>query len=111
MKIHEYIKEDGSSPYKTWFDNLNAQDAARVISATCRLELGNTTGFRWLGEIGEFLIKGVPCYRIYIIQDGIKLVALFGSQEIKQSPECIGQAKSLYSEYKTQRYAGGDYVS
>ena len=31
MKVQEYIGEDGSNPFKAWFDGLNAQAAARVF--------------------------------------------------------------------------------
>ena len=43
MEVLEYVKEDGSNPYKKWFDGLNAQAAAKVTVAKARLELGNTS--------------------------------------------------------------------
>ena len=43
MQVLEYIREDGSNPYKKWFDSLNAQAAAKVTVAKVRLELGNTS--------------------------------------------------------------------
>ena len=43
MEVLEYIKEDGSNPYKKWFDSLSAQAAAKVTVAKSRLELGNTS--------------------------------------------------------------------
>jgi hypothetical protein len=33
IHIQEYIREDGSSPYKLWFDCLDAQAAAKVATA------------------------------------------------------------------------------
>ncbi len=39
MEILEYIREDGSNPYKKWFDTLNAQAAAKVTVAKARMEL------------------------------------------------------------------------
>ena len=53
MQVLEYIKEDGSSPYKKWFDNLHAQAAAKVSAAKARLELGNTSSIKWFDGIGE----------------------------------------------------------
>ncbi|MCI5149897.1 MAG: type II toxin-antitoxin system RelE/ParE family toxin, partial [Candidatus Electrothrix sp. MAN1_4] len=44
MKIEEYIREDGSNPFKKWFDKLDRQAAAKVTVALARLELGNTSG-------------------------------------------------------------------
>jgi len=41
MKIREYIKDNGSNPFKKWFDKLNPQAAAKVTVAIARLEAGN----------------------------------------------------------------------
>jgi len=43
MKLLEYIKKDGSNPYKKWFDILNAQAAAKITVAKARIELGNSS--------------------------------------------------------------------
>ena len=42
MEVKEYIREDGSNPYKKWFNRLDAVAAAKVAVATLRLEMGNT---------------------------------------------------------------------
>ena len=59
MKVQEYIKEDGSSPYEKWFNSLNPQAAAKVTVAKCRLELGNTSNIKWFDGIGEYRIDWV----------------------------------------------------
>ncbi|WP_227788721.1 hypothetical protein [Nodularia sp. LEGE 04288] len=41
IKVQEYLKEDGSSPYQEWFDSLDAQASAKVTVAKSRLELDN----------------------------------------------------------------------
>ncbi len=33
MRVHEYIKIDGTNPYKEWFDSLDAQAAAKISVA------------------------------------------------------------------------------
>jgi putative component of toxin-antitoxin plasmid stabilization module len=43
IKVVEYIRADGSNLFKTWFNDLDAQAAAKVATATLRLELGNTS--------------------------------------------------------------------
>jgi hypothetical protein len=43
IKVVEYIRSDGSNPFKAWFDDLDAQAAAKVAIATLRLEIGNTS--------------------------------------------------------------------
>jgi len=43
LRVVEYVRQDGASPYRTWFDSLHAQAAAKVATAIFRLELGNTS--------------------------------------------------------------------
>ena len=76
MEVLEYIKEDGSNPYKTWFDSLNVQAAAKVAVAKARLELGNTSSIKWFAGIGEYRIDWGPGYRVYLAQDGKNLTEM-----------------------------------
>lgn len=103
MKILEYIKEDGSNPYKKWFDSLNAHAAAKVTVAKARLELGNTSNIKWFDGIGEYRIDWGPGYRIYLIQDGFELIILLGGGTKKRQYQDIKKAKLLYREYKTRK--------
>ena len=41
--VVEYIQEDGSNPYREWFDGLDPQAAAKIAAAIVRLEIGNTS--------------------------------------------------------------------
>jgi putative addiction module killer protein len=66
VKVQEYIKEDGTSPYEEWFNNLDHMAAAKITVAISRLELGNTSSIKWLGGIGEYRINWGPGYRIYL---------------------------------------------
>jgi len=102
MKILEYIKEDGSSPYKKWFDTLNAQAAAKVTVAKARIELGNTSNIKWFDGIGEYRIDWGPGYRIYLIQDGMELIILLVGGTKKRQQQDIKTAKMLFKEYKTR---------
>ena len=103
MKLLEYIKEDGSNPYKKWFDTLNAQAAAKVTVAKARIELGNTSNIKWFSGIGEYRIDWGPGYRIYLIRDGIELIILLGGGTKKRQQRDIKKVKILYKEYKTRK--------
>ena len=103
MKILEYIKEDGSNPYKKWFDSLNAQAAVKVTVAKARIELGNTSNIKWFDGIGEYRIDCGPGYRIYLIQDGFEIIVLLGGGSKKRQQQDIKKAKALYKEYKTRK--------
>jgi len=53
LTVVEYVREDGSSPYRLWFDSLQALAAAKVATAVVRLEFGNLSRVKWIGTIGE----------------------------------------------------------
>ena len=103
MKILEYVKEDGSSPYNKWFDTLDAHAAAKVTVAKARIELGNTSNIKWFDGIGEYRIDWGPGYRIYLIQDGKELIILLGGGTKKRQQQDIKKAKILYKEYKNRK--------
>jgi hypothetical protein len=56
IRVEEYIRPDGSIPYKEWFDSLDAHAAAKVATAKIRMELGNTSNVKWFSGIGEYVI-------------------------------------------------------
>ncbi|GCL34931.1 type II toxin-antitoxin system RelE/ParE family toxin [Sphaerospermopsis sp. FACHB-1094] len=103
IRVQEYLKEDGSSPYQEWFDSLDAQAAAKVTVAKSRLELGNTSKVKWFDGIGEYKIDWGPGYRIYLAQDGKQLIVLFGGGTKKNQQSDINRAKELYQEYKRRK--------
>ena len=103
MRIQEYIREDGSNLYKKWFDNLDAQAAAKVTIAKARLELGNTSNIKWFEGVGEYRIHWGPGYRIYLLQDGKNLIVLLGGGTKKRQQQDIKLAVTLYKEYKRRK--------
>ena len=103
MRILEYIREDGSNLYKKWFDNLDAQAAAKVTVAKARLELGNTSNIKWFEGVGEYRINWGPGYRIYLLQDGKNLIVLLGGGTKKRQQQDIKLAVTLYKEYKRRK--------
>ncbi len=105
LMVVEYIRGDGSNPYRTWFDGLHAQAAAKVATATLRLELGNTSRVKWIGAIGEYRIDWGPGYRIYLAKDGDALIILLGGGTKKGQQADIGRAKALWAEYKARKAA------
>lgn len=105
MKIHvqEYLCADGSNPYKHWFDGLDPQAAAKVATATVRLEMGNTSTVRWFEGIGELKIDWGPGYRVYLARDGETLIVLFGGGTKRRQQADIARAKALHAEYKARK--------
>ncbi|MES3041693.1 MAG: type II toxin-antitoxin system RelE/ParE family toxin [Pseudomonadota bacterium] len=103
IRLQEYIKEDGTSPYQEWFDRLDAQAAAKVAVAKTRMELGNTSKIKWFRGIGEYVIDWGPGYRIYLAQDGGELIVLFGGSTKRDQQKVIDQAVDLHEEYKARK--------
>lgn len=105
IRVEEYIREDGSSPYKTWFNGLDAQAAAKATVAKTRLELGNTSSVEWFRGIGEYKIDWGPGYRIYLAKDGETLIVLFGGSTKKGQQKAIDHAVAMHDEYKARKKA------
>ena len=105
FRVEEYVREDGSIPYKRWFDALSPQAAAKVATATLRLEQGNTSSVKWFGGMGELVIDWGPGYRVYLARDGEALFVLFcgGTKRGQQSD--IDRARALLAEYKSRKAA------
>ena len=103
IQIDEYLRADGSNPYKAWFDTLEAQAAAKVTTAKLRLELGNTSSVKWFAGMGEYVIDWGPGLRIYLAQDGERLIVLFGGGTKRGQQRDIDTAKALLDEYKARK--------
>lgn len=107
MALHvvEYVRADGSNPFRIWFDGLHATAAAKVATATLRLEMGNTSNVKWIGTIAEYRIDWGPGYRIYLAKDGDALIVLLGGGTKKRQQADIERAKALWAEYKARKAA------
>lgn len=103
IKVEEYICQDGSNPYKSWFDDLNSQAAAKIVTAKLRLELGNTSKVKWFDGIGEYVIDWGPGYRVYLAKDGETYIILLGGGTKRGQQKDIERAKALHNEYKARK--------
>jgi len=106
IRVEEYIRDDDSNPYRTWFDDLDVQAATKVTTALLRLELGNISNVKWFDGIGEYRIDWGPGYRIYLSKDGEALLILLGGGTKKGQDADISRAKALHQEYKARKKIG-----
>jgi putative addiction module killer protein len=106
IRVEEYVRADGTSPYRLWFDSLDAQAAAKVVTAKLRMELGNTSSVKWFAGIGEYVIDWGPGYRIYLAKDGDALIVLFGGGTKRRQQSDIDRAKAMHAEYKSRKASG-----
>ncbi|MGL4237423.1 type II toxin-antitoxin system RelE/ParE family toxin [Tabrizicola sp.] len=104
MIVEEYVREDGSCPFRRWFDDLDVQAAAKVATAIVRMELGNLSNVKWIGGgLGEYRIDWGQGYRLYVTQEGDQLIILFVGGTKKRQQADIRQASALLDEYKGRK--------
>jgi putative addiction module killer protein len=90
-------------PFSKWFNRLDAQAAAKVTVAIARLEQGNTSNIKWFKGLGECRINWGPGYRIYLVQEGNRLIILLGGGTKRSQPKDIEKAIELLQEYKARK--------
>jgi len=103
IEVHEYLLENGKSPYKKWFDALPATIAAKVSVALLKMEMGNLSNVKWFDGIGEFVLNTGPGYRIYLGKDGPTMIVLLGGGTKHRQQKDIDQAKALFADYKARK--------
>jgi putative addiction module killer protein len=104
IEIREYVGVDGTSPDARWFNNLNAQAAAKVTMAVTRMAQGNLSNAKRVGAgLQEYRIDFGPGYRIYFGRDGDRLVILLGGGTKKRQQEDIRRAAGFWTDYKRRK--------
>lgn len=102
-EVEEYVREDGTGPYEVWFMGLDTIAAAKITIVKLKLEQGNLSNVKWFGGIGEFRLDWGPGYRVYIGQDGDRLIILLGGGTKKGQQKDIQNAKAMWKEYKDRK--------
>ncbi|MDE2092533.1 MAG: type II toxin-antitoxin system RelE/ParE family toxin [Burkholderiales bacterium] len=106
IRVEEYVRENGDTPYKSWFDRLDVQAASKVTTAKVRLSLGNTGSLKSMsGGLTELRIDWGPGLRVYLAQEGDSLVVLFGGGSKRTQQSDIATARALLAEYKARKAA------
>ena len=106
IDVREYLAVDGSSPYRKWFNSLNAHAAAKVAIAVTRMGQGNLSNTKGVGaRLHEYTIDFGPGYRIYFGRDGERPVILLGGGTKKRQQEDIRRAQNLWADYKRRKKA------
>jgi putative addiction module killer protein len=102
--VREYLDRQGRSPYKAWFDRLNAQAAAKVATALTRLSLGNMSNVKGVGSgVFELRVDFGPGYRIYFGKDGEHLVILVGGGTKQRQQRDVNAAIASWEDYKRRK--------
>ena len=101
VEVREYLSPDGTSPYAKWFDELNAQAAAKVATAIARMAQGNFSNSKGVGAgVHEYRIDFGPGYRIYFAREGDRVA---GGGTKKRQQRDIREAQSLRTDQAPSR--------
>ena len=102
--VREFVDANGTSPYANWFNELNAEAAAKVTANLTRIELGNFSNTKSVsGGVYEVRIDFGPGYRVYFGKDGEKIIILLGGGTKKKQNTDIKRAHELWKEYKKRK--------
>ena len=104
MEILEYLDASGRSPYRDWFDGLDAVAAAKITVAITRMRLGNLSNTKGVGSgVQEYRIDFGPGYRIYFGKDGEMFVILLAGGTKKRQQADIQTAQARWADYKRRK--------
>ena len=103
-EIRYYVGPGGLQPFATWFAELDAIARAKVTRAIARLEQGNFSNVKSVGEgVLEYRIDFGPGYRVYFGRDGEALVILLTGGTKRRQQRDIDTAHAYWLAYKTSR--------
>ena len=114
IEIRTYVDYEGGSPYAKWFNSLNAPAAAKVVTASVRMEQGNMSNTKRVGSgVFECRIDFGPGYRVYFGKDGNTLIILLGGVQKNVSRMIFrrhGQFGKIIKKGKSWRAESGTYT-
>ena len=107
IQVLEYLDAHGRSPYAAWFEDLSANAAAKVAAVLYRLETGNFSNVKGVGEgVFERTIDFGPGYRIYFGKDGDAVLILLGGSGKQRQREAIATAHERWLDYRRRKRRG-----
>ena len=103
-EIRYYVAAGGAAPFADWFAELDAVASARITRAIARMEQGNFSNVKSVGEgVLEYKIDFGPGYRVYFGQDGQTLVILLTGGTKKRQQRDIDEAHACWQDYKQNK--------
>jgi len=104
MRVLEYLDASGRSPFRRWFDRLDATAGAKVTIAVARLAVGNMSNAKGVGHgVFEYRIDFGPGYRVYFGRDGDVVVILLGGGTKARQGVDIADAYGRWVDYKRRK--------
>jgi putative addiction module killer protein len=111
LEIRYYVGPGELQPFAAWFEDLEPVARAKVTRAIARMEQGNLSNVKSVGEgVLECRIGFGPGYRVYFGRDGERLVILLCGGTKKRQQRDIDAAHAYWQDYKqrTRKARQGD---
>lgn len=104
LEIRYYLAPDGQGPFEKWFADLDPAARAKVTAAIVRLEQGNLSNVKGVGEgVLEYRINFGPGYRVYFGRDGeVPVILLTGGTKKRQQRD-IDAAVGMWADYRRRK--------
>jgi putative addiction module killer protein len=104
LELRYYLTRGGHSPFEIWFASLDPVARAKVTVAIARLEQGNLSNVKGVGEgVLEYRISFGPGYRVYFGRDGNVLVVLLTGGTKKRQQRDIAAAIEMWADYRRRK--------
>lgn len=98
--VREFLRADGTSPFREWMDELPVVVRARIAARIARFEAGNIGDAKALGEgIWEVRFMFGPGYRLYFGMAGGRLILLLLGGDKSTQRSDIGLARRYLREF------------
>ncbi len=97
-----YQTRDGRAPYEEWLSSLKDRTVvAKVRVRIDRLRLGNVGDCRFVGRgVYELKIDYGPGYRLYLAQEGKRVVLLLCGGDKRTQQKAIKNAQQYWADYR-----------
>jgi putative addiction module killer protein len=103
-EIRYYTAPGGRQPFAEWFADLEPVTRARVTRSIARLEQGNVSNVKSIGEgVLELRIDFGPGYRIYFGRDGDTWVILLTGGTKRRQQRDIDAAHIYWQDYRQRK--------
>jgi putative addiction module killer protein len=106
IEIRQYVDASGRIAFEHWFEKLDGGTRARITVSLERVEAGNFSAAKGIGNISELRLNFGSGYRIYFGKDGDMLVILLAGGTKNRRQNDIERARVLWREYKERKREG-----
>ena len=103
IEIEVYTTPEGKQPFFKWLAKIDRRARTRVNVALGRLEEGNTGSLKSVGDgVFEIRLTFGAGIRIYLGQEGDRLVILLHGGTKRRQSDDIAKAKQLWRDYQDE---------